>query len=74
MTLAKKSLAELLLLEFSLKLALLLRGLGSSVSGDFSMGGGRQAVPAESWQQLVPPDIIAISLANCKGEACFCGL
>lgn len=50
--------------------------MGSSVSSDFSMGvgGERQAVPAESWQQLVPPDIIPISLANVKGETCFCGL
>jgi len=55
--LAKKSVAELLLLDFSLKLALLMGGLGSSVSSDFSVGVGRerQAIPAESWQQLVPP-------------------
>lgn len=35
------------------------------------VGGERQAVPAESWQQLVPPDIIPVSLANCKDETCF---
>lgn len=49
----------------------------SSVSSDFSMGvgGERQAAPAESWLnlELVPPDITPVSLANCKGETCFCG-
>lgn len=50
--------------------------MGSSVSNDFSAGAGResQAVPAESWQRLVPPDVIPISLANSKGETCFCRL